>query len=181
MTVRSEKIKRSAEYLAVIKSAAMDCGWLTSEEISAKLGHKISSNIIGAIISHAIKLNKLDCFVYCEYIHSDHKSWLFTNEELPLKKSASRMQAFRHAVDEKKLICESFCGKDWFFSHEAASLLGVETKKAGGVLRSLNDFGFPGYVVNQKTIQLRWIHRVWKIEKDEPKKVEPTFLSKRWV
>ena len=181
MTVREDLKKRSSDNLKKIKDVSLGFGWLTSSEISEKLGGEISSNVIGTIIPSAIKRNKFDCFVYCEYINCDRASWLFSETELPLKIKTVRVQALRHAVDEKKIICDHFVGKDWFFSHEVAELLDVSSKKAGGVMRSLNQFGFEGFIVKQKIVQVRWPMRCFKIDKDEPEKFEPTFLSKRWV
>ena len=180
MAISESRRKQSADNIKKIRQVAIGCGWLSSAEISEKLNSELTPNRIGMIISYAIKLNKFYCNVYCKY-ENDRKVYFFTSNDLPFSKSAKRLQGADHMVDEKKILCELMAGKDWFFSHEIMHVLGVSNKKLAGLLRSLKEFGFHGYIISQKTIQLRWVHRCWKIEKDEPVKFEQSLLSKRWV
>jgi len=180
MAISESRRRKSADNIEKIKRVAIGYAWITSSEISELLNSELTPNRIGMIISHAIKLNKFDCNVYCKY-ENDRKVYFFTSNDLPFSKSAKRLQGADHMVYEKKILCELMAGKDWFLSHEIMHVLDVSNKKLAGLLRSLKEFGFPGYIISQKTVQLRWVHRCWKIEKDEPVKFDKSLLSKRWV
>ena len=181
MTIKQNLLKRSEMALESIKSVALNNGWLTSKEISELLGGSIKPLAIGVLLSKAAKLNKAGCNVCWDYFGGEKKSWFLTDGELPESNQKSRLQGFNFAVDEKRLLCESLCDAGWFFSEKAIEILGLSNKKVGGILRSLKEFGFDGYQISQKTIQKRWVHRCWLIEKDEPVKRKRSIFSQRWV
>ena len=167
--------------LESIKSVALNNGWLTSKQISELLGSSINSLTIGMVLSKAIKHNKAGCNICWDYFCGDKKSWFLTDGDLPESTQQKRLQGVEFAVNEKRIICEKFCDAGWFFSRDAVNLLGLSDKKVGAILRSLRESGLYGYQISQKTIQKRWVHRCWLIEKDEPVKRPKSILSQRWV
>lgn len=181
MTIKQYLLKRSEVALESIKSVALNNGWLTSKQISELLGGSIKPLSVGVLLSKAVKLNKVGCNICWDYFYGDKKSWFLTDGELPESTQLKRPQGVEFAVNEKRIICEKFCDSGWFFSHEAVSLLGLSDKKVGAILRSLRESGFDGYQISQKTIQKRWVHRCWLIEKDGNIKRPKSILSQRWV
>ena len=181
MTIKQDLLKRSEMSLESIKSVALNKGWLTSKQISELLGGSINSLTIGMVLSKAVKHNKAGCNVGWDYMDGEKRTWFLTDGELPESSQLKRLQGVEFAVDEKRIICERFCDAGWFFSDDAVDILGLSNKKVGGILRSLSEFGLHGYRISQKTIQKKWVRRVWMIEKDEPAKRQKSILSHRWV
>lgn len=181
MTIKQDLLKRSEMSLELIKGVALNNGWLTSKQISELLGGSINPLSVGVLLSKAVKLNKAGCNICWDYFGGEKKSWFLTDGELPESTQLKRLQGVEFAVNEKRLICEKFCDSGWFFSHEAVNLLGLSDKKVGAILRSLRESGLYGYQISQKTIQKRWVHRCWLIEKDGPVKRKKSILSQRWV
>jgi hypothetical protein len=125
--------------------------------------------------------DRAGCNIVWDYFGGEKKSWFLTDGDLPESTQLKRLQGVEFAVNEKRLICEKFCDSGWFFSHEAVNLLGLSDKKVGAILRSLRESGLYGYQISQKTIQKRWVHRCWLIEKDGPVKRKKSILSQRWI